>query len=77
MDKKDFIPYKVEFYDKKGTLFKVMRVLRTGPVGKEILPTRFMMENLKKHHKTEISLDKIKLDQEIPDKEFTHRAIQR
>jgi outer membrane lipoprotein-sorting protein len=75
--KVDFIPYKVEFYDKKGRLFKVMKVLRTGPVGDEILPLHFSMENVQKNHKTEISLDKMELDQEISDKEFTHRAIQR
>ena len=77
VEKTEFIPYKVEFYDKKGKLYKIMKVLRTGPVGKEILPLHFSMENVQKNHKTEISLDKIDLDQEIPDNEFTHRAIQR
>ncbi len=77
VDKAEFIPYKVEFEDKKGNPFKVMRVIRTGPVGEEILPLHFSMENVQKNHKTEISLDRIELDQEISDKEFTHRAIQR
>jgi outer membrane lipoprotein-sorting protein len=77
VDKIDFIPYKVEFYDKKERLYKLMLVLRTGPVGDEILPLHFSMENVQKNHKTEISLDKIELGQEISDKEFTHRAIQR
>ncbi len=77
VDKSDFIPYRVEFEDKKGNPFKVMQVLRTGPVGEEILPLRFSMENVQKNHKTEISLDKIEIDQEISDREFTHRAIQR
>lgn len=75
--KADFIPYKVEFYDKKDRLYKVMNVLRTGPVGDDILPLHFSMENVQKDHKTEISLDKIELGQDIPDDEFTHRAIQR
>lgn len=77
VDKTDLIPYKVEFYDKKGRLYKVMKVLRTGPVGEVILPLHFSMENVQTNHKTEISLDKINLDQEISDDEFTHRAIQR
>lgn len=77
VDKAEFIPYKVEFDDKKGKPFKVMNVLRTGPVGEDILPLHFSMENLQKNHKTELSLDNIKIDQEISDKEFTHRAIQR
>jgi hypothetical protein len=75
--KADFIPYKVEFDDKKGTPYKVMKVLRTGPVGEDILPLHFSMENVQKNHKTELSLDKIEIDQEISDKEFTHQAIQR
>jgi len=77
VSKEEFIPYKVEFYDKKGKLYKVMKVLRTGPVGEDILPLQFSMENVQKNHKTELSLDKIEIDQEIPDEEFTHRAIQR
>jgi hypothetical protein len=75
--KAEFIPYKVEFYDKKGKLYKVMKVLRTGPVGEDILPLQFSMENVQKNHKTELSLDKIEIDQQISDEEFTHRAIQR
>ena len=77
VDKTEFIPHKVDFYDKKGRLYKVMKVLRTGPVGEQILPLHFSMEDIQKSHKTEISLDKIDLDQEISDNEFTHRAIQR
>jgi Outer membrane lipoprotein-sorting protein len=75
--KTEFIPYRVEFYDKKGKLYKVMEVLRAGPVGDEILPLHFSMEDVQKSHKTQIILDKIQLGQEIPDEEFTQRAIQR
>jgi hypothetical protein len=77
VSKVDFIPYKVEFYDKKERLYKVMNVLRTGPVGDGILPLQFTMEDVQKDHKTEISLDKIELGQDISDDEFTLRAIQR
>jgi len=77
VDKAKFIPYKVEFDDKKGKPYKVMKVLRAGPVGKDILPLHFSMENVQKSHKTELSLDKIEIDQDISDDEFTHRAIQR
>jgi len=73
----NYIPKKVEFYDKKGRLYKVMTVIKIGPVGDEVLPLHFVMENVQKKHKTEIILDKMKLDVSIPDREFTHRAIQR
>jgi hypothetical protein len=77
VDKAEFIPRKVKFFDKKGRDYKIMDVLRTGPVGEEVLPLHFSMTDLQKDHKTEITIDKIDLDQEISDKEFTHRAIQR
>jgi len=74
-----FIPHKMELFSKKdcNTLHKVMNVLRVGPVGKELLPLHFTMEDVRKNHKTEIVLDRVLLDQEIPESEFTHRAIQR
>jgi len=77
VEKKELIPEKVEFYDKKGRLLKTMKVNRTGLVGKEVLPLDFTMENVQKKHKTEIVSNEVKVDQDIPDKEFTKRAIQR
>lgn len=77
VDKTEFIPRKVEFFDKNGRPYKVMQVLRTGPVGDETLPLHLSMENVQKHHKTEIIIDKIEVGREISDEEFTHRAIQR
>lgn len=75
--KEDFIPQKVELYDKKGKLYKVMEVLKVGPVGDETLPLHFSMQDVQKDHKTEILLENVQLNQNIPDDEFTHRAIQR
>ncbi len=77
VSKEDFVPYQVEFYDKKGKLFKVMKVLKAGKVGDQILALDFTMENVQKKHKTEIRLDNIKLNQDISDSEFTQRAIRR
>ncbi len=77
VSKENQIPEKVDYYDKKGKHFKIMEVVRVGPVGEAILPLHFTMENVKKNHKTEIILEEVKLDQDIPDKEFTKRTIQR
>lgn len=73
----DFVPVKMDLYDKKGTLYKVMEVQRSGPVEDKTLILQFTMENVQKGTKTEILLQDVKLNQEIPDSEFTHRAIQR
>ena len=75
--KDGYIPEKMELYSKKGKLFKIMEVARTGPVDGKTLILDFTMENIQKKHKTQIVLDNVKLDQTIPDSAFTHRAIQR
>ncbi|MEW6440691.1 MAG: outer membrane lipoprotein-sorting protein [bacterium] len=75
--KEDFIPQKIEFYDKQGKQYKIMEVLKVGPVGDQVLPLQFTMQNVQKEHKTEILLENVQLNQNIPDDEFTHRAIQR
>jgi outer membrane lipoprotein-sorting protein len=75
--KDDFISQKIELYDKKGKLYKVMEVLKVGPVGDETLPLHFSMQDVQKDHRTEILLENVQLNQNIPDDEFTHRAIQR
>jgi len=72
-----FIPEKMELYDKKGKLYKVMDVARTGPVGDQTLILDFTMEDVQKSHKTRIVLDNVKLNQDIPDSQFTQRAIVR
>jgi len=75
--KENYIPDKVEFYNKSNKLFKKLKILKTGPVGDDILPLHFLMENVIKDHKTEIVLDEILLKQDIPESAFTHRAMER
>ena len=77
VNKDNFVPERMELYDKKGTLYKILEAQRAGPVGDKILMLAFTMENVQRGTKTEIVLQDVKLDQEIPDSEFTHRAIQR
>ncbi len=75
--KADFVPEKIEFYDKNKALLKVMTVQKTGPVGNLILPLQFTMDAVQKNHKTEITIDSIELKADIPDSEFTQQRIQR
>lgn len=75
--KQDFIPQKIEFYDKNKELIKLLDVKRIGPVGDTVLPLHFLMEDVQKKHKTEFILDTIELNQDIPDSEFTQQRIQR
>ena len=75
--KETYGPHKVEFYNKSGNLLKQMDILKSGPVGENVIPLHFVMENVKKNHKTEIVLDKIDLDKNIPDSAFTKRAMER
>jgi len=76
VDKETYIPHKVEYY-KNDELYKILKILRAGPVGNHIWPLHYMMESVKKAHKTEVVFDEIQLDLDIPDKEFTRQALQR
>lgn len=75
--KETYVPKKVEFYNKNNKLFKKMDILKTGPVGENIMPLHFVMENVKKNHKTEIVIDEILLNQDLPESAFTRRAMER
>jgi outer membrane lipoprotein-sorting protein len=74
--KEDFVLQKVEFYDKKSKLLKVMTVQKIESVGGEILPLHFTMENVQKGSKTELSIDSIQLNQGIQDSEFGSKPLE-
>jgi len=75
--KEDYNPQKIEFYDKNKALMKVMTVQKIGPVGEMVLPLHFTMDAVQKDHKTEIIVDSMQFNADIPDSEFTQQRIQR
>lgn len=78
--KADKVPTRVEFYDKKGTLLKVLTVQDTARDGDVVLPTRSVMENMQKGTKTRLEVLEHRLNvpaSEIPDETFTAAFMER
>lgn len=63
VDKKDFIPLKIYFFDDKGNHIKTFVAQRVEPVGGKMTVVKLMMKNLRKGSKTTMiieSLDRTK-----------------
>lgn len=76
IDKKTYLPVFVEYYDKKGALFKTCGIeeIRTGTgVTGKTYPIRWKvrMENKQNGRSTLVTLRKQTIDKQVPDKTFT------
>jgi hypothetical protein len=70
--KADFLPTRIEFFDKKGQPLKILEVLESVKVGDTILPTRSVMRNSQRGTQTELKLTAWDLSApSIPDEVFT------
>jgi len=78
VDKKTYIPVKAELYAKSGKLMKEINITDFQKIGKRNYPTKIIMINkLRKDTFTELILEEIKLDIEIPSKVFTKAYLER
>lgn len=59
VDKAHYIPSKVEYYNKKGNVLKVMKNENIEKVDNYWTPRKVTMENLKTEHKTVMELVKV------------------
>ena len=76
--KQDFISRRMDFYDKKERLSKVLRFEEIKPVSAtDVRPRahRFLMDNLITKHKTELAFSKIELDVKVDDDIFSQRNL--
>lgn len=69
LDKTNYYPVKMDFYDKKGTYFKVA-TYRYTKKGKYWYAEEVVMKDLKKNHSTSIMMKDLKFDQGLKDDEF-------
>jgi len=69
LDKSNYFPLKMDFYDKQGTLYKVA-TYKYVKKGKYWYAEEVLMKDLKKNHSTKIVLTDLKFDQGISDDEF-------
>jgi len=76
----DYLPRKVEFFDKKDQPFKVLEVQEVGREGNVVFPIRSVMTNLHKGTSTRLEVLEHRLNvprEEIPDETFTGAWMER
>ncbi len=72
-----WIPVKIEFYDKNGALLKVLTVKKLEQVQGIWTTSDSVMDNVQDKKKTELFLDKVQYNADIPDEYFTERYLKR
>ncbi len=77
VDKRYYVPVRIEFYDRGGNLWKVLEQKRIKKIKNYHIPTLLSMEDVKKKHKTVMEIKNIELDVKIPKKVFTKRYLRR
>jgi len=78
VDKDDYVTLKAELYAKSGKLMKEITVSEFQKIGRYRFPTSIRMENkLRQNTYTELILENIKLDIEIPTRIFTRAYLER
>ena len=75
IDKETAIPVKVEMYDKKGALLKVLEIEKLEKQGAYWIPMQGKMTNVQTNHTTRITILKLELDKPINDKMFTQNFL--
>jgi outer membrane lipoprotein-sorting protein len=71
IDKANFVNYKIELYDKRGTMVKLLEILKVEEVQGKITPMETRMTTLADGTSTVIYVDLIKYDDPIPESVFT------
>jgi outer membrane lipoprotein-sorting protein len=71
IDKENFIPLRVDYYDEGGRILKRLTMDRIEEIGGRITPMKFTMENLQEGGKTIIEITEIEFDIPISKEMFT------
>lgn len=75
--KDNWVPIRVEFFDKKKELLKVSRVLELKQIGGNWTPMKVEMQNVQSDHKTIMTITKVEYDTDIPDRYFTKTHLEK
>lgn len=73
---KSFVALKVEFYDKKLKLLKVLKVKRLEKKDGQWVVMNSLIENVQSKTKTDMNIDKLDLKAKLSADDFTQRALQ-
>jgi outer membrane lipoprotein-sorting protein len=77
VDAERFIPTRIEYYDKGSNLYKVMIREKIEKINGYWFAKELEMSDLKSGQKTRMILQKIELNQNLPDDLFTERYLKR
>lgn len=75
IDKASFVPVKVEMYDKKGTLLKVLHIETLEHKQGYWIPMKTKLANVQTNHTTVLEILKIELDKPVSDALFTQNFL--
>ncbi len=75
--KDNYYPFKIEYYDKGGNLWKVMERRKIEKIGKYWFSKEMELKDLKEDHKTIMTLENVEFDTGLKDKLFTKRYLKR
>lgn len=75
--KDNFIAVKMEYYDKKGALIKVLEVNGVKEIGGFWTATSMTMNNLQREHKTIISIESMEYNMPLDDNLFTVNSLEK
>ena len=76
VDKDNFVTYKVELYDKKGTQVKLLEILELREVQGRLPPVVTRMTTLAAGTSTSLNVDALKYDDPIPEGVFTTNYLE-
>jgi len=68
---------RVEFFNKKEMVFKILDIPDHVKNGDYWTATKMIMKNLKNNHSTELTVLKVKYDQDLKDNVFTESYLKR
>ncbi len=71
----NFVPLKMEFYDKSGKLLKILVNTEIKKIDGKWFPMSMAMDNVQENHKTEIVVKELKINTGLRDSIFTERTL--
>jgi len=75
--KDNYVPIRVDFYDKDGELLKRSTVLDLENIDGNWTPMKMQMHNLQINHKTVMTIDKVEYDTKIPSRYFNKSNLEK
>ena len=74
--KKDFVPMRTRFYDRKGKLLKTLYARKVKKLDGRAVVVAARMENHQTGHATELLVEKVERRDDLPDTAFTPNALE-